>query len=896
MRTEKKSVNCGMRCMQYAAVAALGLCGSAWGQNLQVVPPGRAAVEGSSNNLIPIGGNPGGRLLTLYAADQLTGIPVGSTITGLRMRQNNGETTPFPSSAANLPDYEIWLAQSARTPATMSTTYADNLLNAERVRDGAFGLAANAYPGGGASGSTPEAWGPEIVFQSGYVYKGGVLALEFRSTSTISPAHFADCELTNALISGLGTTVSPTEATGVVVGGLIVQFTFTPPAPDLAKGVTKVIVGERFAGQSAPSGEGVLIWNSAYTQQAVSAASQFDTIGPGSDFVGMSWRSWSGLNPAWPQAAVNFTQYDVQLSKSVNAPGALSTTIATNVGADAVTVRSGALGFAAGVFGLKGAEATAPFGPEVAFSNAYHYRGGPLLAVTRHSGEAGSPVGFLDALQPWDTGFGSEVQAFQATTASTAVAGSDSGFATTRFSVDAGTSSPLSTAAGLDPTSAGLNFFPQAMQIVISASELKYIPVGSVIDSLWLRCSQFGSNGGAATPAASIFATDFEMDVSSATAQPALMSSTFAANEGADKVRVFDGPMGIAAGAVPAAASGQYGKLVQFQKHFVYKGGPLCIRIKHTGLSGPFEGPEAVFGSAAINNGRYANAFAAATGIEFGAGYNGLAVKLGYIPSVTTPNNAATQVGEYSPAWLWPMNPAGVVQVIVAADQLRSVDVGSAITGMSMRNIGSTSFPAVDTTMSRFDVTIAPAANAPPTTSSTFANNNGPGLVTVRTGSLLVPANAFPFSGSLAVAGENAWYVPFSRAYVYTGGDLCVTIRFEGTLDANGRIDGENANIPSARGAARWSYGNANATDGNTWGPMTIRWAFTARAFCPWDLNNDGVVEDADFTIFLSAYNILDCTDGTMPMGCPSDFNYDRVVDDVDFTLFLGAYNVLLCP
>lgn len=67
-------------------------------------------------------------------------------------------------------------------------------------------------------------------------------------------------------------------------------------------------------------------------------------------------------------------------------------------------------------------------------------------------------------------------------------------------------------------------------------------------------------------------------------------------------------------------------------------------------------------------------------------------------------------------------------------------------------------------------------------------------------------------------------------------------------------------------------------------------------AGCPCDLNHDGLVEDADFSIFVVAYNTLDCADPSMPAGCPADFNGDNVVDDADFSVFVVAYNTLLCP
>ncbi|MBX3381455.1 MAG: hypothetical protein KF805_15275 [Phycisphaeraceae bacterium] len=72
--------------------------------------------------------------------------------------------------------------------------------------------------------------------------------------------------------------------------------------------------------------------------------------------------------------------------------------------------------------------------------------------------------------------------------------------------------------------------------------------------------------------------------------------------------------------------------------------------------------------------------------------------------------------------------------------------------------------------------------------------------------------------------------------------------------------------------------------------------SFSLGATCPCDLNGDGFVQDDDFTIFVAAYNILDCADPSMPAACPADFNRDGLVDDTDFTIFVAAYNDLLCP
>lgn len=65
---------------------------------------------------------------------------------------------------------------------------------------------------------------------------------------------------------------------------------------------------------------------------------------------------------------------------------------------------------------------------------------------------------------------------------------------------------------------------------------------------------------------------------------------------------------------------------------------------------------------------------------------------------------------------------------------------------------------------------------------------------------------------------------------------------------------------------------------------------------CPGDLNSDSVVDDADFSLFAAAYNLLDCADPAMPAGCPADLNSDALVDDADFSIFVVAYDALVCP
>ena len=75
-----------------------------------------------------------------------------------------------------------------------------------------------------------------------------------------------------------------------------------------------------------------------------------------------------------------------------------------------------------------------------------------------------------------------------------------------------------------------------------------------------------------------------------------------------------------------------------------------------------------------------------------------------------------------------------------------------------------------------------------------------------------------------------------------------------------------------------------------------VQWTLTLRTPCHGDVNFDAAVDDADFQIFVVAYDILGCAQPGMPQGCPADFNNDGVVDDADFQMFVVSYNELICP
>jgi len=867
---------------------------SAHAQTPQVLPNIRANSEGTTGNSIPIGAS-AGRYQAVYAASLLSsvGIVKGSVIIGLEIRQRNQATTSWPSALQIISDYEIHFAQSAREPNNLSTTFDTNAIGRVQLRDGELALSPGAYPGTSATGSTPEPWGPYFSLTRGYTYSGGPLLIEFRSSGA-TDFTFANAELASALQAGVGSVSSPNAGTGNLGGAVVVRLTFVHPTRDLARGITKVILGQGLPSSPGNVSSAALTQQSPLTKVTVIDASHFDALGLGSQIVSASWRrpANAGGSP-WPASPLFVTSQSLQLSQSRNPPGALSPLINANVGPDALEVGDLYATIDDGAFLPASSYPTAPFIEQQFFENPYTYRGGPLLTVARHAGQSNEPALPLDAIGPGSPDYNTLVQSLRADSLVATSTTIPDATEITRFGIDAATSSPLNQPSPGADAVGMVNFLP-TLQTLIAPSELRHIPIGSVIDSLWLR--QIAS--APLAPTAGIACDDFEIYLSTSPREPRNMSELFAANEGADRVQTYDGPLGIPAGTFPPGSIGTFGKFAQFQKHFVYRGGPLCVTLRHWAFSGSLGAPEALIGTEETNRTVFDRFKDGDAGDFFTfSGYSGMALQFGYIPSIMTPNSLATTEG-VSGLGL-PSQSQYVAQVIIQAAQLRALTVGSTITGLSLRNSSSAqlpSFPSFATLVSRFDITLSPAAHPPLEASNVFANNIAPGAVLVREGLWMVLTDSFPASGSPTEPAQNASYLEFARPYTYTGGDLCITIRSFGAIVPIGIFDTDGS-APSSRGTTKYALGNTEAlTATSTTGPLAIRLAFTPRTPCPCDLNNDGIVADEDFPTFIFSYNVLLCEDQNMPQSCAADFTLDGSVDDADFEVFVAAYSNLVCP
>jgi hypothetical protein len=96
-----------------------------------------------------------------------------------------------------------------------------------------------------------------------------------------------------------------------------------------------------------------------------------------------------------------------------------------------------------------------------------------------------------------------------------------------------------------------------------------------------------------------------------------------------------------------------------------------------------------------------------------------------------------------------------------------------------------------------------------------------------------------------------------------------------------------------SNGVARFSVSDVAIAPAAVGGLRFVTGSVTLTAIgCIFGLNFDGVVDDADFQLFVPDYDTLVLAAAQTG----GDFNGDGLCDDADFQLFVVAYDTLLCP
>lgn len=237
----------------------------------------------------------------------------------------------------------------------------------------------------------------------------------------------------------------------------------------------------------------------------------------------------------------------------------------------------------------------------------------------------------------------------------------------------------------------------------------------------------------------------------------------------------------------------------------------------------------------------------------------------------------------------------GRVHQMIYDQSTLTIPVGSKITGVAWRmsDNGTTPYPLLNEEFFRLDIWMSSATRPAAAMSAGFSDNEGLDRVKARGGFYRLVSGTMP----RAVAGPAPFgsVIEFTTPFLYKGGPLCMTIRSTSPVPAVSSATENNFDGTNVSGTAgRRALDDPDSVTGGNVGALVS--LYTYRLPCPADLNNDDLVDDADFSIFVIAYDVLACSSPSMPAGCPSDLNRDGAVDDADFSIFAVAYDDLSCP
>ncbi|MEZ6232656.1 MAG: GC-type dockerin domain-anchored protein [Phycisphaerales bacterium] len=200
--------------------------------------------------------------------------------------------------------------------------------------------------------------------------------------------------------------------------------------------------------------------------------------------------------------------------------------------------------------------------------------------------------------------------------------------------------------------------------------------------------------------------------------------------------------------------------------------------------------------------------FAAALSVVLAAGSAAL--------GIVVPNDREFVAG--NGGFLSPLaSSARSYQMLIHADELTAI-VGQDIDGLAFRLLPSASapWPAAETVYPNYDIYLSDCVD-PSLRSTTFAFNVVGPQTQVRSGSLTIPAGTMPAGGSPNGFG---FVIDFTSSYTYTGGNLLIEIRHDGSNGSNTSTDAVTASSGPGSGygvrfGGSWGSGYASGGENN---------------------------------------------------------------------------------
>lgn len=266
------------------------------GTQFFVVPPEYETSPGTATFLGPL--YTGARTYQLLIhEDELTTL-VGKDIQALSWRIVPSASSNWPPSDVTITNYDLWLSGSV-TPADRDLTdFTQNVVGPQKqVKSGSLFIPMNSYP----SGSSPNDWGPEILFDSLYHYTGGHLLVELRLTGTGVTNQSTDAVGTST--TGYGTLFSACWGSGYTANSgsqgnfSIVRLSGDDPVPVEFTSFSSIVSGNNI----------LLEWNTATETNNSGFEIERKTINKNFEYVGFV----SGAGTTTEPRSYSFTDYQL---------------------------------------------------------------------------------------------------------------------------------------------------------------------------------------------------------------------------------------------------------------------------------------------------------------------------------------------------------------------------------------------------------------------------------------------------------------------------------------------------------------------------------------------------------------------------------------------------------
>jgi len=343
--------------------------------------------------------------------------------------------------------------------------------------------------------------------------------------------------------------------------------------------------------------------------------------------------------------------------------------------------------------------------------------------------------------------------------------------------------------AGGGVNDAPLHASGRTLEWVFSGSQVSMFAPGSRIVS-----AAFRNATTSAGPGAQADFEDWSLTLARSLAAPGSLSSVIADNTGPDALLVRSGGLTVLAGEVglKSGATAPFTFEARFDEGFEFAGGNLHLLLSHSGSGVAGVNLDAAasgdVGTNILFQARKADSAGATSTTQ---SVNTPVTRLGVDAGIAVPQLSATTsngVQGYSGA----LGPAEfAAQFVIGAEQLRFVPRGSLITWLTFRLApGAGAWPIAATSTDDFAIEVATSVTSPLAMGTFFGSNPAADALVVREGPLTIPSESFPAAG-----GERARFgipIHFQRGFVYTGGDLCITVRHAAFSGAGVTLDTAN--------------------------------------------------------------------------------------------------------